>query len=53
MVKDIVLWSVSPGDFSLNCLTGSVSLGKYLSLIFSSLKWEPYLEQRVTVNDMY
>lgn len=45
----MVLWSVSPDDFSLNCLTESVSLGKYLSLIFSSLQLEPYLDQRVTV----
>lgn len=41
VLEDIVLWSVSPGHSSLNCLIpGSANLGKYLSLIFSSLKWE-------------
>ena len=33
----------------LAAAAAAASLGKYLNLIFSSLKWEPYLDQRVTV----
>ena len=48
MAKDIVLWSVSLGDFSLNCLTGSVSLGteKAMAPHSSTLAWKiPWMEE--------